>query len=120
MYRVSATYIAKTGTHFDKEYYLKHHVALAYKQTKGKVNIKRVEVEWDVEEIDWSDTSKSNPENIISPCRFSMILETKKDLSDFFEFFKSPDVEPLRDDVKRYTDCDLVWAVSELLEPGET
>jgi hypothetical protein len=30
---------------------------------------------------------------------------------------KTPDRDPLHEDVKKYTDCSMTWVISELLEP---
>jgi hypothetical protein len=116
MYKVSAVYKTGPDTYFDKDYYLKYHVDLAVKQSQGKLNIHKIEVEWDEEEIDWANTGKPNPENIVASCRFSIFFETVEDLGDFYAFFKSPDVEPLREDAKKYTNCDIVWYVSNIAD----
>lgn len=116
MYRISAIYKAGTGTRFDKEYYLSHHVPLAFQQLNGRVNIRRVEVEWDLSEVDWSTQTKPDEEKIISPCRFSVLVDTEEDLQDFFEFMRSPARDPVHGDVQNYTDCEMSWVVSEVLE----
>jgi uncharacterized protein (TIGR02118 family) len=117
MYRISAIYNAEAGKHFDREYYLDVHVPLAFRQLKGRVNIKKFEVEWDLEQIDWTAQSGLEKKNIMAPCRFSAIVETERDLQDFFKFMKTPDRDPLHEDVKKYTDCSMTWVISELLEP---
>lgn len=117
MYRISAIYNAEAGKHFDREYYLDVHVPLAFRQLKGRVNIKKFEVEWDLEQIDWTAQSGLEKKSIIALCRFSAIVETERDLQDFFKFMKTPDRDPLHEDVKKYTDCSMTWVVSELLEP---
>ena len=49
MYRVRATYLPRDDMQFDYEYYFREHVALAQKQTSGKLNIVKIEVETEEE-----------------------------------------------------------------------
>lgn len=111
MYRIRATYLPRDDMKFDHEYYFREHVALAQKQTAGKVNIKKIEVESE-EELLLETGDKC------SPLVFILHLETLKDVEQFRQFFQTPDIVPLFEDVPKYTNCEIKWTVSKLHEVG--
>ncbi len=110
MYKVRATYLPHAGMHFDHAYYFREHVALAGRQTAGRVNIRRIEVESDERLLLDGGTLRA-------PLTFCAYLDSLADVEGFRRFLTAdPAVEPLRDDVPNYTDCELVWSVCEVRE----
>jgi hypothetical protein len=107
MYKVRATYLWRPGMVFDLDYYFRVHVPLAQAQTRGRVNIRRIEVE--------SETTLLLDRGVTrSPCAFSMYFDTAEDVARYLAFFRSDGVAPLRDDVPNYTNCELEWTVSKV------
>ena len=107
MYKVRATYLPRSDMVFDVEYYFRVHVPLAKAQTAGRVNILRIDVETDAALL-------FNPEGKRAPCVFSVYFDTEQDVEQFRDFLGSEQVEPLRDDVANYTNCELEWTVSKV------
>lgn len=111
MYRVRATYLPRDDMKFDYDYYFREHVALAQRQTSGKLNIVKIEVETE-EELLLESGDKC------SPLVFIIHLETLQDVDKLRQFFQSPDIVALQEDVPKYTNCELKWTVSKLHEIG--
>ena len=109
MYRIRATYLPCESMKFDREYYLENHVALAHQQLAGKVQAKKIDVEFNV-------VSLFNQELVKSPCIFNLYVETSDDVAAFQAFMQSEAVQVLKEDVAKYTNCELEWTVSELVE----
>lgn len=109
MFKVCAIYVAKENYHFDQEYYVSGHLALARKQLEGKVRIKRIDVERNVKPLAGSD-------DIVSPCTVSIYLETEQDLSALLQWMQTPDAVPLNEDHVNYTNCECRWTVAEMEE----
>ena len=109
MYKIRAVYLAKENYHFDQEYYVSGHLALAKKQLEGKVRIKRIDVERNVKPLVGSD-------EIVAPCAASIYLETEQDLNEFLQWMETPDAVPLYEDHANYTNCDYEWTVAEMEE----
>lgn len=109
MYKIRATYLPRADMTFDMTYYLREHVALARKQTAGRVAIRRMEVEMDTTPLPGTGPAQS-------PCVFSVYLDTRADVEAFRRFLQSDAVEPLREDVARYTNCELEWTLCEVRE----
>ena len=53
MFKVCAIYVAKENYHFDQEYYVSGHLALARKQLEGKVRIKRIRRRKECQTVGW-------------------------------------------------------------------
>ena len=109
MYKVRATYLPRDGMHFDMSYYLREHVALARAKTSGKLNISRIEVEVNT-------TLLMEPGTLRTPCVFCLYFADHEDVESFRRFLDSPDTDALREDVPRYTNCEMEWSVCEVLE----
>lgn len=110
MYRIRATYLPCESMEFDREYYLDKHVALAHEQLAGRVQAKKIDVEFNV-------TLLLNQESVKSPCVFNLYVETSEDVAAFRAFMQSEAAQPLKEDVAVYTNCEVEWTVSELVEP---
>ena len=82
MYRIRATYIPNGNTHFDKQYYVDHHISLAHRHTQGKVPIEKIELEWDTVLLLETGTLKS-------PLVFNVYVRTKDDVESFRNFLQS-------------------------------
>lgn len=106
-YKIRATYLPRPDMTFDMAYYLREHVALARRQTAGRVPIRRMDVEMGTALLMGSGPAQT-------PCVFSVYLDTLEDVETFRRFLQSDAVEPLRRDVAQYTDCDLEWTVCEV------
>ena len=109
MYKVRATYLPRPDMTFDLEYYFRVHVPLAGSQTAGKLNIRRIDVETGA-------TSLLDPGQKGTPCVFCVYFDTEADVERFRKFLRSEQVEPLRDDVPNYTNCELEWTVAKVHE----
>lgn len=110
MYRIKATYLPCESMEFDRDYYLDKHVALAHKQLAGRVQAKKIDVEFNV-------TSLFDQELVKSPCVFNLYVETSDDVAAFQTFMQSEAADVLKEDVAKYTNCEIEWTVSELVEP---
>lgn len=109
MYKIRATYLPRPDMTFDLAYYLREHVALARKQTAGRVPIRRMDVE-----MGTTPLLGTGPAH--SPCVFSVYLDSLDDVETFRNFLQGEAVDPLRRDVARYTNCELEWTVCEVRE----
>jgi hypothetical protein len=109
MYTIRATYIPCENMFFDRDYYISRHMPLAEKHLAGKVSYKYMHAEFDMELL--MDVGEP-----LSPCVYVLHVQTKKDVDDFRDFMNSAFVEPLRDDVKNYTNCKSEWSVAEIVE----
>ena len=107
MYVIRATYIPRDDIHFDRDYYVKHHIPLAQKLIDGRVDYLRMQVEFDMRDLMQGDVLQS-------PCVMVLLVETEEDVNNFKAFMVSEDVVPLGEDVKNYTNCDVEWTVAEV------
>ena len=108
MYIIRATYIPKDNMHFDKEYYLTHHIPLAKKLLSGRINYVQMYAEFDTRVM-------MNENELRSPGVFVLLVKSKNDVENFNAFRRSDDVKPLRDDIKNYTNCEPEWTVAEVV-----
>ena len=109
MYRIRAIYLSRPDMHFDRDYYQKQHLSLAHRQLGDNIVPVRMDVEWDVRGL-MGDAA------VESPCTLSIYLESWSDVEKFRQFMQSPAVQPLIDDVPRYTNCSLAWTVAQVDE----
>ncbi|MEX2124210.1 MAG: EthD family reductase [Woeseia sp.] len=109
MFKIRGTYLPKPGMHFDLDYYFRVHVPLAQQQTAGRLRIQKVEVETHTAPL-------LGPDEPSTPCVFCVYLPEKEDLESFRQFLTSPHADPLKEDVIRYTNCDLQWTVCQVHE----
>ncbi|MFQ5982918.1 MAG: EthD domain-containing protein [Woeseiaceae bacterium] len=93
--------------HFDRDYYVKHHIPLAQKQLAGRVRYLQMHAEFDMHVL-------MDGDDLRSPCVFVLYVETWKDVEAFQAFRRSSEVGPLREDIEKYTNCDLEWTVAEV------
>lgn len=107
MYAIRATYLPGAGTHFDADYYLRVHMPLARTQLEGRVNFVRMHAEFDMRVLMDGDTLRS-------PCIFVLYVETEADVEAFRAFRAGPHVQPLKDDVPKYTNCKSEWTVARV------
>ena len=98
MYSIRATYIPREDMHFDREYYVKHHIPLAQKQLAGHVSYLQMHAEFDKRML-------MDGNDLRSPCVCVLYVATWEDVEAFREFRCGSDVLPLRDDIDRYTNC---------------
>ena len=108
MYSIRATYIPREDMHFDRDYYIKHHIPLAQKQLAGRVRYLQMHAEFDMRVL-------MEEEDLRSPCVFVLYVETREDVEAFREFRRSSEVVPLREDIEKYTNCIPEWTVAEVL-----
>lgn len=94
---------------FDFEYYFRVHVPLAKSQATGKLDILRIEVETRSELL-------MDPGVKGTPCVFCVYFKSREDVDTFRNFMMSAAVQPMRDDVAKYTNCELEWSVCEVRE----
>ena len=109
MYAIRATYIPKPGGFFDHDYYAANHIRIAKEQLQGRVNYLDMYAEFDVRLLMEGSEQRS-------PCVFVMIVESEADVEAFRQFRLSPHVMPVREDAKKYTNCDLEWTVGRVVE----
>lgn len=109
MYRIRATYLPCESMEFNRDYYLDKHIALAHKQLAGKVQAKKIDVEFNV-------VSLINQELVKSPCVLNLYVETSDDVAAFQAFIQSKAADVLKEDIAMYTNCEVEWTVSELVE----
>ena len=107
MYSIRATYIPREDMHFDREYYIKHHIPLAKKQLAGRVHYLQMHAEFDRREL-------MEGEDLRSPSIFVLYVESREDVKAFREFRRSSEVMPLREDIEKYTNCVPEWTVAEV------
>ena len=108
MYSIRATYIPREDMHFDRDYYIKHHIPLAQKQLAGRVRYLQMHAEFDMRVL-------MEEEDLRSPCVFVLFVETRQDVEAFREFRRGSEVVPLREDIEKYTNCVPEWTVAEVL-----
>ena len=113
MYSIRATYIPREDMHFDRDYYIKHHIPLAQKQLAGHVRYLQMHAEFDMRVL-------MEEEDLRSPCVFVLSVETKEDVEAFREFRRGSEVVPLREDIEKYTNCVPEWTVAEVLSEKKT
>ena len=111
MYSIRATYIPREDMHFDRDYYIKHHIPLAQKQLAGRVRYLQMHAEFDMRVL-------IEEEDLRSPCVFVLYVETREDVEAFREFRRSSEVAPLREDIEKYTNCVPEWTAGEVTSPS--
>ena len=110
MYKIHAIYQPREDGKFDFEHYFKVHVPLARKQHRiGGLNVLRMEVNTECNLL-------LEPESQYSPLTYSLYFESLEDIEAFREYLKSPVTEPLKEDVPKYTNCELTWTYCEVHE----
>ena len=109
MYAIRATYVPKPGMFFDHDYYAANHIRIAKEQLQGRVNYVQMYAEFDVRLL--MDGTEAR-----SPCVFVMTVESEKDVEAFRQFRLGPHVMPVREDAKKYTNCELEWTVARIVE----
>jgi uncharacterized protein (TIGR02118 family) len=107
MYRIRATYLPRAGMEFDLDYYFRVHVPLAQQVTAGRVNIRSMEVESNAVLL-------TDPTSKRAACVLSLTFDSLEEVEAFRRLLLSRDVDALRADVPRYTNCDLEWTLSEV------
>lgn len=109
MYCIRATYIPQDDMWFDREHYASVHVPLARAQLEA-ANVQFVRLEAEFDQVLLDDQSSAT-----TPCIFSLYVDTWEDVEDFQAFRQGPYVEPLREDLPKYTNCKNVWTVVEVI-----
>jgi hypothetical protein len=109
MYAIRCTYIPRADTHFDAGYYVRVHMPLARAQLTGHVNCVRMHAEFDTRVL-------MDGAELRSPCVFVLYVESEADVQAFREFRAGPLVEPLKQDVPKYTNCRSEWTVARVEE----
>ena len=109
MYAIRATYLPRDGMYFDRAYYAANHLRLARDLLDGRVSYVEMHAEFDVRTL-------MDGRELRSPCVFVLMVESEADVQAFREFRSGPHVAPLREDAKKYTNCDLEWTVAEVVE----
>lgn len=109
MYCIRATYLPREDMFFDEEHYERHHIPLTKSLLAGRVNYVRIGAEFNV-------TLQLDSTVIRSPCVFHLYVASADEVEAFRRFRLSPDVQPLRDDLPRYTNCKNEWTVSRYVE----
>ena len=107
MYVIRATYKPRDDMHFDQDYYVKNHIPLAQKLLAGRVHYLQMHAEFDMRVL-------MDGNELRSPCIFVLYVESMDDVEQFRAFRREPQVEPLREDIKKYTNCDLEWTVAQV------
>lgn len=109
MYKIRATYLPRDEMTFDRDYYFRVHVPLAKAQAEGRIAIRKIEVETGAELL-------LEPGEKRSPCAFCLYFDTRDDVERFRRFLVGPATRPMREDVPRYTNCELEWTVCEVTQ----
>lgn len=109
MYKIRATYLPRDDMKFDLEYYFRVHVPLAAANMDPRIAVHKVEVESNAEFL-------LEPGRKATPCVFTVYLDDKRDVDRFREFLQSDGVTPMREDVPKYTNCELEWTVCEVTD----
>jgi len=109
MYVIRGTYLPREGTYFDREYYAANHLRLARELLRDRVSYSRMHAEFDTRVL--MDGRERR-----SPCVFVLRVESEADVEAFRNFRAGPHVFPLREDARKYTNCDLEWTVAEVVE----
>lgn len=104
-YLIEAIYRQSEGIWFDQDHYRKVHIPLVEKTLKGRVAYSDMYARFDVRPLD-------DPSGMISACIFNMHLADAAALKDFQEFFGTEDMQPLVDDVPKYTNAEPEWSIS--------
>ena len=109
MYKIKATYLPREDMTFDLDYYFRVHVPMAASKIDPGIAVLKVEVESKAESL-------LEPGAKATPCVFAVYLPDRKDVDRFRALLQSDAVNPLREDVPKYTNCELEWTVSEVTE----
>lgn len=109
MYKIKATYLPRPDMSFDLDYYFRVHVPLSQAHMDPGIAVHKIEVESKAESL-------LKPGSKSTPCVFSVYLKTREDVDRFREFLQSDGVAPMRDDVPKYTNCEIEWTVCEVAE----
>lgn len=109
MYIIRGTYLPREGMYFDREYYVANHIRLARELLRDRVSYIKMHAEFDTCVL-------TNDRERRSPCAFVLCVESEADVQAFRDFRAGPHVAPLREDAKKYTNCDLEWTVAEVVE----
>jgi hypothetical protein len=105
LYRAVATYVAHDGCQFDRDYYVKRHLALARQVTASVLRRHVFQVDWSVAQLSPSGA-------VVSPCRLHVLIDSEEEFDEFKRFLTDGRASPLVEDVSRYTDCEIVWDFS--------
>lgn len=109
MFKIRATYLPREDMVFDLDYYFRVHVPLAAANMDPGIAVQKVEVESNTESL-------LEPGNKVSPCVFAVYLRDREDVDRFRAFLQSDGVAPMREDVPKYTNCELEWTFCEVTE----
>lgn len=109
MFKVRATYLPRQDMEFDFEYYFRVHVPLAQREGQGRIKPVKIEVETGCETL----MAPGEPK---SPCVFCIYFAEQQDVEGFRRFLASSGTDPMREDVRNYTNCELEWTVCEVRE----
>ena len=71
MYSIRATYIPREDMHFDRDYYIKHHIPLAQKQLAGHVRYLQMHAEFDMHVL-------TEEKGLRSPCIRALRSEQRR------------------------------------------
>ena len=109
MYVIRATYLPRDGMHFDADYYMRVHMPLARRLLGGRVNFVKMHAEFDMRVL-------MDGAELRSPCIFVLYVDSAADVEAFRRFRSGPQVEPLKLDVPKYTNCKSEWTVARVME----
>lgn len=109
MYKIKATYLPRDGMVFDLDYYFRVHVPLAGAHMDPGIAVHKIEVESNAESL-------LEPGNKATPCVFAVYLSEKKYVDRFRAFLQTDGVAPMREDVPKYTNCEIEWTVCEVTD----
>lgn len=117
-YELRIVFEAKGDYHFDRDYYVKKHLEFAKKLLVGRVNLTRLEAQWDVKTLDRADVANlKGTADTLAPLILSLYLDSDKDLKDFQAFLVSPEARDVLDaDVKNFTNLSPQWTIAEVEE----
>ena len=79
MYTIRATYLPQDEMHFDRAYYVHHHIPLAQRLLAGRVHFLSVYAEFDTQVLGADGEGRS-------PCVFVVQLATQSDVDAFKAF----------------------------------
>ena len=108
MYSIRATYIPREDMHFDRDYYIKHHIPLAQKQLTGRVRYLQMHAEFDMRVL-------MEEEDLRSPCVFVLFVETRQDVEAFRGISPQLRGRAIKGGHREYTNCVPEWTVAEVL-----
>lgn len=117
MYKLRIVFDATDSYRFDRDYYVKKHLELAKKLLVGRVNLTRLEAQWNVKDLNRADVADlTGSAGAIAPLILSLYLETDDALKDFLAFLDSPGALSLDQDVANFTDLAPKWTIAEVEE----